>query len=450
MNEPPYELPPPQAPVKRPRSVIWKALLIGALTLLLLIPLALIGGVIRDRQMARDSVVSEIARTWADEQRLTGPILAIPYQTTVMSEDAKGRKRAQTVRHLAYLLPQQYQVVGHLTPEVRYRSIYQSVVYRSRLAIQGQFDTHAIDALKLPPGSLLWREAFLVVGIPSVKGIETAPSLHWQGKPLDVLPGVNGVAFLNAGLYAPVTLAPAERPIPFTMTLALRGSQSLWVTPIGRQNRLQLLSAWPSPSFVGATLPSQRTVSAQGFDATWDIPYFARNYGQAFTTQSSESNALPDSAIGVELLTPVDTYRQSDRAVKYGVLFLALTFATYFLFEVVCRRRLHAFQYLLVGLALTLFYLLLIALSEVIHFEWAYLVASAAIIALITLYSRAILGTALRRAPLIIGGLLTALYGYLYILLRLEDLSLLFGALGLLVALGAIMYVTRQIDWYNE
>ncbi|MBK8190050.1 MAG: cell envelope integrity protein CreD [Vampirovibrionales bacterium] len=441
-----------QAPAakRKARSVIWKVLLIGALILMMLIPLALIASIIDERKNTRDKVVDEIAQTWAGEQRLTGPVLVAPYLSTIASKDDKGRKKTQSIRKLAYLLPEQYEVRAHLMPQVRYRSIYQSVVYRSQIEIQGRFNPRALDELRLPPNSVLWSQAFVTLGIPSVKGLETRPDLQWRGKAVEFLPGVNGADFAGGGLYAPVAVSADAGDMPFKATLSLKGSQSFWMSPIGKQSRLIVTGDWPSPSFVGDTLPTTRAVKGKTFQASWEIPYFARSYGQAFTLSGNMEVFLYNSNVGVRLLTPIDAYRQADRAVKYGVLFLALTFSTYFLFEVVCKRRIHPLQYLLIGLALTLFYLLLIAGSEVIHFGWAYLIASVAIIALITLYSKAILGASKREAPLIIGGLLTALYAYLYILLRLEDWSLLFGALGLLAALAAIMFVTRHIDWYNE
>lgn len=444
----------PSAPIpkpKRPRSVMWKVLMIVALILGLLIPLGMISGVIVERQGRQQEVIDEIAATWAPAQTLTGPILAVPYKIIRETTGDKGQKLQHTSKSTAYILPQKYQVQSKLKPETRQRGIYQTIVYTTDLTAEGSFDPKTIAALNIPKENILWDEAFLVIGIPHVKGLSDTPILHWQGKPRELLSGVNGAHFLSTGLYTPTALKADAGIIPFKLNLSLRGSRSFAIVPIGKQNTLQMTSTWASPSFIGNTLPTQRSVSEKGFTATWEIPYFSRNYGQVFSSETfNRPEMLEESRIGAELLLPVDSYRQSERATKYGILFLVLTFSTFFLFEMICRHRLHPFQYLLVGCALCLFYLMLLAVSEVTPFGWAYAIASVAIISAITLYSKAILGKVRKNAQLLIGGLLSVLYGYLYILLQMEDLSLLFGTIGLFIVLSVIMYVTRNIDWFNE
>lgn len=432
----------------KPKSIMWKVFTIIGLTLLLLIPLGMIGGVIGERQVNQDKVELDISQTWGGEQSLLGPVLAIPYKT-VISQDAQGQKKVE-IRNVAYLLPQQYQVDAKIAPEVRDRGIYQSIVYRSGLKAQGTFSLKALQQLNIASERFLWQQAYVCIGIPSTNGIEKRPDLTWQNKPLEMLPGIGDASFLGTGLYAPVTLDPTQDNMPFRLNIALRGSKSLMLAPLGKQNTLTMDSSWTSPSFVGSLLPTTRAVSKQGFNARWDIPYFARNYNQAFIDTIHIPQQLTASTVGVQLLTPVDSYRQTDRAIKYGLLFLVLTFSTYFLFEIIGKHRFHPFQYLLIGLAISLFYLLLLALSEVIQFMGAYVAASVGIIVSITLYSKAILRSAGKFPPLLIGSLLTVLYTYLYVLLQLEDLSLLFGALGLFVVLSLIMYLTRHIDWYSE
>jgi inner membrane protein len=359
-------------------------------------------------------------------------------------------KQSQVVRQTVYLLPQQYTVNGKLLPEVRYRGIYQANLYTSDIEVTGNFNTKMLEESKIAQKSIMWNEARLVFGISSIKGISNRTNLKWQGKTIELLPGTNGASFLGSGLSAPVPVAASQADIPFSVKLSLHGSQSLSTAPIGKQSNIHFESPWNSPSFIGNTLPKTRKISSDTFSADWDIPYFSRDYGQVFFSAFPIQDQIKASSIGVELLTPVDAHRQSERAVKYGVLFLVLTFSTYFLFEIISRYRLHPFQYLLVGCAISLFYLLLIATSEVSNFMVAYGIASVATILSITLYSKAILGKIRSYAEFIIGGLLTVLYGYLYILLQLEDQSLLFGSIGLFVVLVSIMYITRNIDWYNE
>lgn len=434
-----------EPPHKGSKAIMWKIFTITSLILALLIPLNMINGVIVERQLSKARVVQEIAQTWAGEQNIIGPILAIPYKVVASTAES-----TQIVRQVAYILPQQYQVFGTLNPDVRHRGIYESNVYTSDVGIQGSFNTSLLDELKIAKDNILWSEAQVVVGISSIKGINSRSDLKWQGKTIELLPGLNKASFLGTGLSAPVPVAVGQTNVPFQMNLSLRGSQSLTVAPIGKQNNIKLKSPWSSPSFIGHTLPKKHDITKGEFSVDWEIPYFARDYGQLFLSTYPIQEQIKASSIGVQLLTPVDAHRQSERAIKYGVLFLVLTFATYFLFEIISGYRLHPFQYLLVGCAISLFYLLLIATSEVSCFELAYGLASTAIISTITLYSKAILGKIRRHAQFIIGGMLTLLYSYLYILLQLEDRSLLFGAIGLFIVLASIMYITRNIDWYNE
>lgn len=429
------------------RKIGMIVLLIGGL----LIPLWMISGVIYERQNRKDQVTQEIADTWGKAQTVIGPVLVVPYKIMHTTVNAKGEKQTQTSTDLAYLLPRQYKVTNDLKPETRYRGIYNSVVYTSNLAANGEFDLRDFHELKIPDENFVWKDAFVIVSLPQPKGIQTPPSLHWQGKSVEVLPGTHGAGLFDIGLYAPVVCSPEAQTIPFSFKLTVRGSEAFSLVPIGKQNKLEITGNWPTPSFTGSILPTARTVAKEGFSASWEIPYFARNYPQTFIPATGISNLkLADSQVGVSLYVPVDFYRQADRAIKYGILFLTLTFATYFLFEILGKFRLHPFQYLLVGCALCLFYLLLIAFAEVIGFNFAYLIASVAIIGSITMYSQAIIGKARKHGQFVIAGLLTILYGFLYMLLQLEDLSLLFGTIGLFLVLAVIMYVTRNIDWYNE
>lgn len=438
------------SPPKKSNSILWKVLMMVGLILGLLIPLNMIGGIISERQVNKRQVEEDIAQTWASKQVILGPVLAIPYKNTYDVTDETGKKQVRSIRNIAYLLPEQYQVKSNIIPEPRYRGIYQSIVYTSNLTAQGNFSLKTLDELHIAKENILWKEAFVVLGIPSMRGVNQKPDLTMLGKSSELLPGMNGTSVSSSGLYSPVPLSGNETSFPFKLALSLKGSQALAVIPIGKQNTLVMESGWQSPSFVGSTLPTSRHIGDKGFTATWDIPYFARSYGQALRNTPDIQASMIGSAVGVELLTPVDSYRQSDRAIKYGVLFLVLTFATYFLFEIISRYRLHPFQYLLVGCAISLFYLLLIAISEVTQFGLAYGIASLATISVITLYSKAILGKIRKHAQWIITTLLSILYIYLYVLLQLEDMSLLFGAIGLFIVLAVIMYVTRNIDWYSE
>ncbi len=454
----------PQKPANEPslsntldvrEGVMWQIATIGLLIVGLLVPLMMISGVITERQNHKDEVTNQIATTWGSDQLVIGPILAVPYKKVVSSEDSAGKKHTQTSIETAYLLPKKYSVKSNLKSEVRYRGIYKSVVYTSNFAGSGEFDLRElrdIRELKIPVENFVWEDAFVLVNIPQPKTIQTAPDLQWNGKGVEVFPGTHNSSLFDFGLYSPVSCKPDTQVVPFSIKLSLKGSNSFSLVPIGKQNSLEIASDWDTPSFTGSISPTSREISKQGFTALWQVPYFARKYSQTFDSTMIGANnprtMLEDSKVGVDLIVPIDFYRQSDRATKYGILFLVLTFSTYFLIGIIGKFRVHPFQYLLVGCALCLFYLLLVALAELIGFNWAYLNASLSVVISITLYSRAILAKK-GHFQLVVAGLLSVLYAYLFILLQLEDYSLLFGAIGLFAVLTAIMYVTRNIDWYN-
>lgn len=454
MNQTEIQIEKPQ-PKPSKRSVMWKIAIIAVLIAGLLIPLAMVSGVIEERQGRKNDVSREIGATWGEAQTIVGPVLVIPYKIPNTIVDAKGKSITHNLTDYAYLLPKQLQVKTNLASSVRYRAIYKSVVYTSTMSGQGQFDLNDLHELRIPAQNINWGDTFVLLNVPQPKSIQAAPTFSWNGKQSEFLPGTHGTSLFTSGLYARVECKEDAPVVPFSLKLALKGSEGFSLAPIGKQNKLEITSDWQSPSFTGSISPSSRTIDKKGFSAVWEIPYFARSYAQAFIIDVSSDaekmrQAIAASQVGVSLFEPVDFYHQSERATKYGILFLVLTFATYFLFEVITKTRLHPFQYLLIGCALCLFYLMLVAFSEFVGFGKAYIIGSVSIIGTITLYSRAILGRTRKHSQWLIAGLLTALYGYLYVLLQLEDASLLFGTIGLFLVLSIIMYVTRNIDWYNE
>ncbi len=437
-------------PHPKPRSVLWKILMMTVLTLLLLIPLGMIEGVMSERRALNDSVGQDIASTWAAEQTLIGPVLAIPYQTVVVEEDSKGKKQHHVIEQTLYLLPETYQVKTRLKPEIRYRGIYKHVVYVSHFDAQGAFSLDSLKPLQLNPKGLIWKKAAVIMGLHDTKGIQGQPRLVWNGKPVELLPGTMDSVLSKAGLHADVALQPQNGIIPYQFQLVLRGSKAFSIQPIGKQTHIAMSAPWAAPGFTGAPLPTTRQINEHGFTATWDVPYFTRNMTQAFLASEKTGELFRNTAVGSTLLIPADIYQQSERAVKYGILFLLMTFSTFFLFEVLAKCRVHPMQYLFIGCALCLFFLLLISLSEAIGFLWAYIGGSVAVIVMISLYTLAIARLQQRPLHWMIAGVLTGLYAYLYILLQLEDWSLLFGALGLFVFLGSMMYFTRNINWYQS
>lgn len=442
----------PEIPEKRKLrdSVLFKMIVTGLLILALGIPLMMVRGQIWERQQRRDSVVSEVSSTWGRAQTLGGPVLTVPY--LVHSKDEKGKVTTWT--QLAYFLPETLKVDGRLFPELRRRGIFEVAVYRADLHASGTFQRPSFAEWEVPPQDVLWEKAWLSIGVPDMRGIRRNVRLAWGGKVLQLAPGGGVSGLWTTGLRVPISglaQAPEKQAYPFAFDLAVRGSQELRFLPFGKQNAVTLRSSWPDPSFSGGFLPESRSVTSRGFEARWSVPYFGRSYPQQWLEEERErlvpENALSESAFGVDLYQPVDVYQKTERSVKYGMLFLVLTFLAFFLFEVFSPVSLHPMHYLLVGSALCLFYVLLLSISEHIPFGTAYAIASAGIIVLISGYSLAILRG--KRRALAMSGMLVILYSYLYVLLQAEDYALLLGSIGLFVILALVMFLTRKVDWYS-
>jgi len=427
------------------RSPIARAAVIGVLILLLLIPLAMVGMLVEEREATRFAVEREVAEKWGSEQSLVGPILSVPYR--YRSQGPNG----QILTHVGHtrFLPLTLDIAGDVRPEIRYRGIYEVALYEVALRWTGEFERPDPGIWKIPPEDVLWDEAVLVVGIPDLRGIKRAVVARWGDEALTFEPGPGAVVLCASGIHARVPRleggAPGER-MPFSFELDLNGSRELLFSPLGKETRLSLSSTWPSPSFTGKFLPDSREVRPDGFTAEWNISYLTRPFPQEWKDNEVTADLLGQWMGGVTLFQPVDSYTKTGRTTKYGVLFLFMTFAVYFLSEILGRLRIHPFQYLLVGFALCLFYLLLLSLSEHLGFGKAYLLASAGTVGLIAAYSGSVLGSFGRAAA--IGAGLSGLYAYLYVLLQLEDYALLLGSLGLFALLAAAMALTRRVDWY--
>ncbi len=458
MDTPPLPPVSTQALFKR-LGVYLKMAGVGVLALLLLIPLAMIGSLVSERMIRRNEAVKEITSTWGSEEVIVGPVLAIPYQykTKAWKEQiVNGKAERVEVEEVAlasaYFLPADLAVEGQLAPSILHRGIYDAVVYKGKLEISGRFAPPDVQALGVAADAFRWGEAQFTLAITDLRGSGEILSVALSGQSCDLAPGCRLPGY-PSGVSALVTnLQGAGASLDFRMTLDLKGSRSISFAPVGRRTRVKLASAWPDPSFHGAFLPAERTVGDKGFEAAWEVSWYGRGYPQQMTGQGRDSAFLPGmispSLFGVEFLSLVDTYRMVERAVKYGVLFIALVFIAFFLFEVLSGLRIHVFQYTLVGAALCLFYLALLSLSEFLRFAWAYWIGAAASALLIVLYGLKALRSG--RRTLIIAALLLFIDLYLYVVLQMQDFSLLCGTALLFVILGAVMFATRNVDWYQR
>ena len=450
------------------RSVTFKIAAIGAIILVLLVPMLMLGGLISERESLRDGARREVSAQWGQEQTLGGPVLTVPYTVTTRTGDA-GAATVQSETRYVHLFPDRLDVTGTMAPEVRQRGIFKVVLYNSRLAVSGQFPPLDAAALGIPAGALRPAEAFVQIGISDMAGLRDAIPFRWGGTTREADPGIATTDVFESGVSIPVRLDPAARSTAFAFRLNLNGSGTLGVLPVGKQTRLSLRAPWATPRFAGAFLPERRTVADSGFVAQWRVLHLNRNFPQQFAGAFGRPTRLESgrlgsnetydytsvapsmdgsTAFGVELLLPVDEYQKTSRAAKYGMLFVFLTFLTFFFVEILGNRRIHPVQYLLVGFAITLFYLLLLAFAEYMPFDGAYGLAAVGILALVTLYARAVFAE--WRLAGLVGGLLAVFYGYFYVLLQQEQYALLLGSLGLLVTLAAVMYLSRKVDWYGD
>ena len=423
-------------------SVTLKMITMGTLVLLLLIPAWMIESLIREREGRRGQAIHEISQKWGNQQTLTGPILAVPYLVHAVDDD----ENVITTRQRAFFLPDVLHVDGTLEPETRYRGIYEAVVYRSTLRVSGSFNPPDFSIWSINAGDILWDEASLHIGLSDLRGVDEQVVLDWNGQSLLFDPGITVDRLVESGISAQKLMLSADSgPIDYAFDLTLKGSSSIMFTPVGKETNVALTSAWDTPSFDGAFLPDERDVSEDGFTASWTIFHLNRNYPQQW--RNANVNLL-DSSFGARLLLPVDQYQKTMRASKYAVLVIVFTFLVFFFAEVRNKERIHPIPYLLVGLALCLFYTLLLAISEHSTFGISYVVSGLATIGLITLYTRALFVK--QYLSWIVAGVLSTVYVFVFVILQLEDFALLVGTVGLFAALAITMYLSRSIDWFNK
>jgi len=425
-----------------------RAGVVGFLILILLIPLAMVMDVVNDRRNTSQQARHEIMRSWGQPQSFAGPVLVLPYRLVSVSQYGERLESTGAVR----LLPRSLDVDVELEPDMLHRGIYDIPVYTARLTIDGTFAPPDVIGLGIDSATIEWERAFVALGVTDAKAIRNTPVFDANGSSTRFESGGQQIAYLppqimaEVGAYADVDAR--DIPLPFTIELDVSGTDSLQFMPMGDSTRIAMRSSWASPSFIGAHLPEERDVTDDGFTASWRISNLGRTLPSRWILDSPQILNTGLNYFGVSLYLPVDLYHTAERAAKYGVLFIGLTFVCYFLFEVIAGLRLHPLQYLLVGFANTLFYLLLLSFAEHVGFGWAYLLSAIASAGLITGYSVSILGE--RSRALLMFAVLALLYALLYLTLKAESYAMLAGSIVLWAALGLIMYLTRGIDWYRR
>ncbi len=424
------------------QKILLKGGLIGFLVLVLLIPTFFISSLVQERANRSNQVKREIAAQWGKQQEIRGPVISIPYWEMV-----KGPKNKITkVKSYASFLPNKLNINGNLNPEIKYRSIFEMVVYNSDLNITGNFDKLDFSALKIPQQNLILSEAQILFGISDFMGINEEMQMSWKGQDIKLSAGMPNNKLIDKGLSAPINLSAADlnTTTDFNMKLKLRGSEGLFFLPYGKTTKVKLKANWSNPSFEGSSPNS--TVTDSSFTADWTMLSINREYPQQWA--DGENYQVSGSSFGVNLLQPVNHYSKNERSVKYGILIILLTFVVYFFIEILQKKNAHAIQYVLVGFALCIFYTLLLSFSELVGFNWAYLISAGATVGLLGTYTKSVFQSL--KSGLIFSAFLSGLYVFIFSLIQLQDRALLFGSIGLFIILAIVMYVSRKINWYSK
>jgi len=423
-------------------SVSLKLITIAILMLLLLIPTIMIEEIIFEREALSNQAVEEVSFKWAGRQQINGPILTIPLVYEYDEND-----KIITITKYWHLLPENLIIDGNIEPEKLRRGIYEVVVYKSDISVSGSFGlVEEPDQANLK--EIKYDQSFLTIGISDLRGIKNQINFIWDKQNHSVKPGskISNLVYSGVTVDLPGIQEKIGKTVEFDFMVDLRGSQNISFVPIGSITEVNLTSGWESPSFNGNFLPDKRELNSDGFKANWRILQLNRNFPQSWI-ETDQSAKMQEAAFGLDLILPLDDYQKSMRSAKYAVMTIALTFLVFFLVEILNKRKIHPFQYTLVGFALCLFYILLVSISEHTSFNIAYGISTASVVGMITLYAISVFKHI--RLTILLALILLGAYGFLFVTLQLVDYALLMGSIGLSITLGATMYFTRNINWYK-
>jgi inner membrane protein len=421
------------------QSITLKAIIIGVMTLLMLIPGEMIQDLIGERQKRSEETIEKINSKWSNAQTVNGPVLVIPFTTTEMDD----KNKVVSTQHTISFTPEMLTINAKLIPEERHYGIYKSILYKSELEIVGNF--RKLNFV-LPVNSQLNKdEAYIRIGISDLRGMTNnldfvMNNIHFAadaGGKQDVIGQGLVISLKDFDIMQAGGLS-------FRCMMKLNGSSDINFIPIAKTTHVQMNGSWKSPGFTGSFTPEYK-MNESGFTAKWNILHFNRNIPEFWI--DNQQRSFGDASFGVNLVDTVNHYQQNMRSAKYAFMFISLTFVVFFFVEVLTRKKIHIIQYLLVGIALILFYSLLLSISEQINFAVAYLIASIATIGLITVYAHSIFKHKMQTS--VLAAILVILYIFLYVVLQLEDIALLIGSIGLFIILGFIMYFSRKINWYK-
>ncbi len=452
-------------------SVMIKLFSIGFLTLILLIPASWIENLIRERQTRATGVVREVSDKWSGSQTLSGTVLVIPFTKIERSKRWDNGKQIEEVietTHKAFFLPENFSASGKVKPQKLHRGIFDVAVYESEILMDAEFLSPDFTTWNIPDEQVHWNEAVLINGISDLRGIDSDPVIESGAKKFVAEPsstiGIQINQFisnpmmdegqavsdnsipLSSGIVVPLLWKSREEFMGrFTTRLSLKGSENLYFVPVGKSTQVNLTGPWNSPSFEGKLLPAERSVDDTGFSAKWKVLAFNRPFSQKWI---DNEQSLGGSEFGVRLLIPADQYQKSTRTAKYDELIIILAFTALFLVEITSKIKIHPFQYILIGVALIVYYTLLLSLSEHVGYNVAYAIASIATTTLVSVYASTFLKR--RQITLLFSGLMIFFYVFIFVIIQAQDFSLLIGSVGLFVIIGLLMYFSRNIKWYKQ
>ncbi len=436
------------------RQLALKILIIFVVGLMLIIPISMVENKVRERGTYQEQAKSAVEQSWTGSQRVFSPVLVIPYQLSPLSQSGfVYEKDTPSLNRVLVVTPDEVDVNADVKTQALLKGIYKVPVYNSDIQLNGQFSEakllDEVTAIKQQPRFAEFGVPYLTVHIRDVRGLDKAPVLVINERKVEVQPG-SSIDALPAGIHVALPqLLNSIKALQFKCRLFLRGTETLSFVPLADSVSSMMHSDWPHPEFIGSLLPTDRDISADGFSANWFTTKYSNSSGiqVARCVTNKACDELMRSSHGVRFIEPVDVYLQSERAVKYAMLFIGLSFITFFIFEHLKAIRIHPIQYAFVGLAIAVFYLLLVSLAEHIAFAWAYCIGVLCCSGLLLFYVRYMLHSL--RSALLFFGMLVGLYGLLYVIIQAEDFALLMGSVLVFCVLSTLMTVTRKIDWYQ-
>ncbi len=433
------------------KSLFVKVLVTGILAFLLIIPLSAIQGIVAERQVASQGVLTEIQQSGVGSQRLIGPILTVPYRKTVTLQVVDRNNKKSEIKNSengqVYFLPDTLNINANVTTETRHRGIYSALLYNADQSLSGSFSVPENFGVAPALNTIYeWGEASVLLGVSDTRGIRGTPSFKWDNAEYPLKGGTLSSA-IHSGVHIPLSRITSGKSYAFAVDLPLQGTSSIDYVPVGKQTTVTMSSEWPSPSFFGQFLPETRSVTHHGFSATWRTTHLASGIEDIMNECLRGTCPVLLNALGVSFVEPVNVYLETERAAKYGFLFVVFTFVIFQLFELLKKLAIHPVQYGLVGIALAMFFLLLVALAEHISFVASYAISASSCVGLLGFYVSYVLKSVKRAVGFT--SILALLYGALYVLLQSEDMALLLGAILLFGILATIMVVTRKVDWHS-